>query len=78
MPHPARDNTVVDAVCLMHIDPATAPAQSRHRGRTYYFCTRDCRDWFEADPDRYVAYLSGVEARDAFTRHHGGGPQRTS
>ncbi len=40
----------VDPVCGMSVDPATAPAQVVHEGRTYYFCNPSCAGKFEADP----------------------------
>jgi Cu+-exporting ATPase len=45
--------TVKDPVCGMQVDPARAVASIEHSGRTSYFCTRSCRDRFQAEPDRY-------------------------
>ena len=28
--------------------------QDEHAGRTYFFCSGDCRAEFEANPERYV------------------------
>lgn len=39
----------------MDVNPRAAPAQSNYRGRTYYFCSDDCKQKFEAEPQRYVA-----------------------
>ncbi len=73
---PTRPETptdpAIDPVCRMRIDPAMAPDCRRYDGRTWYFCSRDCGEWFDADPDRYVGYVDGRLTRDAFTRHHGG------
>ena len=44
-----------DPVCGMDINPGAAPAQSNYRGRTYYFCSDDCKQKFEAEPQVYVA-----------------------
>ncbi len=47
---PERD---VDPVCGK--DVATAKAKSAvHRGWVYYFCSRECREAFEAAPDSYL------------------------
>jgi Cu+-exporting ATPase len=46
---------VVDPVCGMSVDPATAPASLEHDGRRYYFCNPGCARRFEADPQRYLA-----------------------
>lgn len=43
-----------DPVCAMVISPARARATAMHRGTTYYFCSPNCRDCFERDPDRYL------------------------
>ena len=43
-----------DVVCGMKVDPADAPAKSEYNGRTYYFCSNECKKRFEAEPDRYL------------------------
>jgi uncharacterized protein len=45
---------VTDPVCGMKVDRARA-LTAAHAGHRYYFCSRDCRERFEADPDRYGA-----------------------
>jgi len=45
--------TVKDPVCGMQVDPERLVAFVEHSGRTSYFCSRSCRDRFQADPDRY-------------------------
>ena len=44
-----------DPVCKMDIDPKTAAGQSNYEGDTYYFCSKQCKDRFDADPERYVS-----------------------
>jgi Cu+-exporting ATPase len=39
----------------MTVNPATAAASHTYRGRTYHFCSRHCRERFQADPERYLA-----------------------
>jgi YHS domain-containing protein len=46
-------DSVIDPVCGMTVEPATAPSHE-HRGQTYYFCCEGCRSSFAADPDRYL------------------------
>ena len=43
-----------DPVCGMTVQPNASPAAAVHRGRTYYFCSRSCRDKFEAGPQQYT------------------------
>ena len=46
---------VVDPVCGMHVDPHNAPAQSNYDGKTYYFCSEECKRTFDATPEQYTA-----------------------
>ncbi len=43
-----------DPVCGMTVDRSKALTES-YAGRTYYFCSEDCRARFREDPERYVA-----------------------
>lgn len=52
----------IDPVCGMTVETATAKSNVLH-GHTYYFCSRECREKFEAAPE---GYLSGG-ARSAHT-----------
>ncbi|MEP7193062.1 MAG: YHS domain-containing protein [Actinomycetota bacterium] len=45
---------MVDPVCGMSVDPATAAATVEHEGQTYYFCGKGCAKSFAADPGKYV------------------------
>ncbi len=44
----------IDPVCGMEVNERTAPARQEHKGKTYYFCSEDCRDQFVESPDRYL------------------------
>ena len=44
-----------DPVCGMQVDPKTAPSQDTHQGKTYYFCSRACKQAFEKNPGRYAS-----------------------
>ena len=46
---------VQDVVCGMIVDSDTAPARSTFEGKTFYFCTIECRDLFESNPTRYMS-----------------------
>jgi len=43
-----------DPVCGMEVDEKNAPAQGSYRGKTYYFCSEDCKASFDANPKKYV------------------------
>ncbi|WP_338503214.1 heavy metal translocating P-type ATPase [Sphingomonas kaistensis] len=45
---------VIDPVCGMTVDPATAYHQAEHAGRTYHFCSAKCRERFELRPELYL------------------------
>jgi len=45
---------VIDPVCKMEVDPATAPAKTEYKGKIYYFCAPGCKVEFEKNPERYV------------------------
>jgi Cu+-exporting ATPase len=39
----------------MTVDPNTAAATTEYEGDTYYFCSTQCKEKFEADPEKYVS-----------------------
>jgi YHS domain-containing protein len=44
---------VQDPVCGMMIEETDAVATTDYDGERYYFCSRDCKDEFDAHPDDY-------------------------
>ncbi|HXU03067.1 MAG TPA: heavy metal translocating P-type ATPase [Polyangia bacterium] len=46
---------MIDPVCGMTVEPASAAGSHTHAGETYYFCSLHCRDRFAADPARFLA-----------------------
>ncbi len=44
----------IDPVCKMEIDEEDASAQTRYKGATYYFCSEDCKESFDKDPEKYA------------------------
>ncbi len=45
---------VKDPVCGMDIDEKKVKARSEYHGQVYYFCTANCKRWFDKYPDRYL------------------------
>jgi Cu+-exporting ATPase len=45
---------MIDPVCGMSVEPATAAAAWDHDGVTYYFCSVSCMERFREDPVRYL------------------------
>jgi Cu+-exporting ATPase len=39
----------------MEVDEKTAPAKSNYEGKTYYFCSEECKDSFEESPEEFIA-----------------------
>jgi len=50
--------SVVDPVCGMTVDPASAAGSTMHNEVAYHFCSRHCLEKFRADPPRYLAASS--------------------
>src|SRR5256885_5509213 len=46
---------VVDPVCGMKVDPATAKFRSRHRDRDYFFCCGGCLAKFQTNPEKLLS-----------------------
>ena len=45
---------VKDPVCGMMIEPDDAVGTSEYEGKTYYFCSDDCKTEFDANPEDYA------------------------
>lgn len=45
---------IKDPVCGMEVDPETAAARRDHMGQSFYFCSTQCADTFDADPHKYA------------------------
>lgn len=44
----------LDPVCKMEVNPASAEAQSDYGGISFYFCSHECKQKFDSDPERYL------------------------
>ena len=56
----AQSAAVIDPVCGMTVDPATAAGSYEYNGTTYYFCAVRCRERFAADPESFLARVGAV------------------
>src|ERR1700754_4592851 len=45
---------MIDPVCGMTVDPATAKHKAAHKGHDYYFCSAGCKTKFVGDPAKYL------------------------
>lgn len=47
------NSAVKDPSCGMEVDPAKAAGKSAYNGKTYYFCSKSCKEKFDKDPKTY-------------------------
>jgi len=52
-PQPAAGK-VLDVVCGMTVDPATAKQRFSYQAQDYFFCSARCRERFSADPESFL------------------------
>ena len=52
---------VKDPVCNMQVDEQKTEHYVQYQGRTYYFCSKHCKQSFEDSPDRYLIPERGFE-----------------
>jgi Cu+-exporting ATPase len=45
---------IIDRVCKMTIEDNKAVATSTYKGKTYYFCSKPCKEDFDKDPGAYT------------------------
>ena len=43
-----------DLVCGMQVDPKKAAGTSEYQGKTYYFCSENCKQHFDNNPEKYA------------------------
>jgi len=43
-----------DPVCNMDVDEKKAAAASVHKGETYYFCAKGCKEKFDREPEKFI------------------------
>ena len=46
---------VFDLVCGMELDPDRVEHNLEYRGQIYYFCSKNCKNNFEQNPEKYTA-----------------------
>ena len=45
---------VKDPVCGMDVDEKQSKFHSEHGGRQYHFCSEECKDTFDSQPQNYA------------------------
>jgi P-type Cu+ transporter len=61
--HPPAEVALTDPVCGMAV-AADSPHRANFEGKDYRFCSRGCRDKFQAEPRRYVATNGAEKAQE--------------
>jgi YHS domain-containing protein len=46
--------THTDPVCEMEVTEEDAVGKSEYEGKTYYFCSEDCKEEFDENPEDYT------------------------
>lgn len=64
------DEVVRDPVSGATVDPVTA-VNVMYQGRVYYFASRENRDQFEAQPQRYAQAAGAPAGQHRHHHHHG-------
>ena len=49
------EEKLVDPVCGMTVTKEGAAGSTTYQGKTYYFCSKACKDNFTKDPQKYLA-----------------------
>lgn len=44
----------IDPVCGMEIEMEDAVSGKEYRGTTYYFCSDECREEFDKNPEKFA------------------------
>jgi YHS domain-containing protein len=51
-----------DPVCGMSVDEKSAPVRTTYAGQTYYFCSNECFQKFNANPKTYAKVQAKADA----------------
>ncbi len=50
-----KEKKVKDLVCGVDVDPKSLSTfKTQYKGATYYFCSKMCKESFEANPEKYI------------------------
>jgi Cu+-exporting ATPase len=55
-------NQMIDPVCEMTVQAASAKAKVDYQGSIYYFCCAGCASKFQADPEKYLGHVAGSQS----------------
>lgn len=52
--HLEEETWIVDLVCGMELKLGEEVFQEEYNGKTYYFCSENCKEHFAANPQKYA------------------------
>ena len=55
-------------VCGMEMDPDDVVSETNYEGKSYYFCSDECRKTWDADPERYASEAAAPSMRGMSSR----------
>jgi len=44
----------IDPVCGMEVDEQSSAAQATQSGKTFHFCSEECKEKFQSNPEQYA------------------------
>lgn len=44
----------IDPVCGMEVDEQASSIQATHGGKTFHFCSQECKERFQSNPEQYA------------------------
>ncbi len=52
--HVEESNGSIDLICGMELDTLMTDFQVVHKGKIYYFCSKNCSGHFQNNPEMYL------------------------
>jgi len=50
-----QSNKAQDPVCLMKVEKDENALNYEYKGKTYYFCSENCKEQFRQNPDQFLS-----------------------
>jgi P-type Cu+ transporter len=57
--------TYIDPVCGMQLEPPKDVLETDLEERTYYFCSKECKERFEKNPKQYIGEFGKTKQTSA-------------
>ena len=50
-----KGESETDPVCMMKVNVQNAKFLQTYKGKTYYFCSANCKEQFKREPEKFLA-----------------------